>query len=55
MILSFALVHPASAKPLIVEKGIIQCDTICANEVFVKGDVEVAQGATLTVMPGTVV
>ena len=54
-ILPFFLVSSASAKPLIVEKGVIQCDTTWANEVFVKGDVEVAQGVTLTVMPGTVV
>ena len=55
LILPFALVQSASAKPLIVEKGVIESDTIWANEVFVKGDVEVAQGATLIVMPGTVV
>lgn len=46
---------PTLAKPLIMEKGVITSDTIWDKEVLVKGDVEVARGATLTVMPGTVV
>ncbi len=46
---------PASWKPLIIEKGIIQCDTVWEKEVIIKGDVEIDRGATLTIMPGTVV
>jgi parallel beta-helix repeat protein len=38
-----------------MEKGIITSDTVWDKEVLVKGDIEVARGATLTVMPGTVI
>ncbi len=43
------------AQPIIVEKGTISVDTTWSGEVLIKADVEVAKGATLTVMPGTVV
>jgi hypothetical protein len=33
----------------------MKCDTIWDKEVLIKGDIEVVKGATLTVMPGTVV
>ncbi len=45
----------ALAKPLIMEKGVIKSDTTWEKEVLVKGDIEVAKGATLTIMPGTVI
>jgi parallel beta-helix repeat protein len=38
-----------------MEKGVITSDTVWDKEVLVKGDVEVARGATLMVMPGTVI
>lgn len=58
MTLSFLSISPASpalGKPLIVEKGVIKSDTTWEKEVVVMGDVEIAQGATLTIMPGAVV
>ncbi|MCK5438217.1 MAG: right-handed parallel beta-helix repeat-containing protein, partial [Desulfobulbaceae bacterium] len=54
-VVSFSLAGPASGEALIVEKGIIKSDTVWEKEVVIKGDVEIAQGATLIVMPGTVV
>jgi len=38
-----------------MEKSVIKCDTTWEKEVVIRGDVEIARGATLTVMPGTVV
>jgi parallel beta-helix repeat protein len=38
-----------------VDMLILQQDTVWENEILVKGDVEVAKGVTLTIMPGTVV
>ena len=55
MVLSFWLAGPASGKPMIVEKGVIKSDTVWEKEVVVRGDVEIARGSTLIVMPGTVV
>ncbi len=55
MSLSFSLTSPALGKRLIIEKGIVKCDTIWDKEVVIKGDAEIARGATLIVMPGTVV
>lgn len=46
---------PALGSPLIIEKGTIKCDTVWEKEVIVAGDAEIDRGATLTVMPGTVV
>lgn len=46
---------PALGNPLIIEKGVINCDTVWEKEVVITGDVEIARGAILTVMPGTVV
>jgi parallel beta-helix repeat protein len=53
--LSLWSIIPALAKPLIMEKGVIKCDTTWEKEIVVKGDIEVAKGATLTIMPGTVI
>lgn len=51
--------HPAfgkeQGKELVVSKGVIEKDTTWFGEVLIKGDVEVAEGATLMIMPGTVV
>jgi len=55
MILISFLTGAALGKPLVVEKGVIKCDTTWQNEVIIKGDVEIAEGATLVIMPGTVV
>ena len=53
--LTLCLQSPAFGKALIIEKGVIDHNTVWENEVLIKGDVEIAKGATLTVMPGTVV
>jgi len=53
--LSICLISPALGKPLIIEKGVIEHDSIWEKEVIIKGDVEIAKGATLIVMPGTVI
>ena len=42
-------------KELVIDKTTIDRDTIWEGEILIKGDVEVAPGATLTIMPGTVV
>ena len=55
MSFSFWLVSPALGKLVVIEKGVINCDTTWEKEVIVKGDVEIVRGATLTIMPGTVV
>jgi parallel beta-helix repeat protein len=55
IILSICLISPALGKPLIIEKGVIKGDSIWEKEVIIKGDVEIAQGATLILMPGTVI
>jgi hypothetical protein len=55
MTLFFGSISPALGKPLVIEKGVIKSDTTWEKEVVIKGDVEIARGATLTVMPGTVV
>jgi parallel beta-helix repeat protein len=47
--------NPVLGEPLVVEKGIISSDTTWGERVIIKGDVEIAQGATLTVLPGTVI
>ena len=53
--LFFLLLNPVYGEQLVVNKGIIDKDTIWQGEVLIKGDVEVAQNATLMIMPGTVV
>lgn len=49
------LMNSAYGGELIVNKGVIDKDTIWQGEVLITGDVEVAKGATLTILPGTVV
>ncbi|WP_417909069.1 NosD domain-containing protein [Candidatus Electronema sp. PJ] len=52
MFLSF---QPAFSAETVVNKGVIDKNTTWSGEILVKGDVEVAAGATLTIMPGTTV
>ncbi|XOF34360.1 MAG: right-handed parallel beta-helix repeat-containing protein [Candidatus Electrothrix sp. YB6] len=47
--------HPALAEELVVSKGIIDKDTIWSGDILIKGDVEIAEGTTLIIMPGTTV
>jgi hypothetical protein len=49
------LLNPVYGGQLVVNKGVIEKDTIWQGEVLVKADVEVARDATLTIMPGTTV
>ncbi len=49
------LLQPAFGEELVVNKGVIDKDTTWSGEILVKGDVEVAAGATLVIMPGTTV
>ncbi len=51
----FLLLHPAYGGQLVVNKGVIEKNTIWQGEVLITGDVEIAKNATLTIMPGTVV
>jgi len=46
---------PVIAGQLVIKKGIIDKDTIWQGDILIKGDVEVAKGATLTIMPGAVI
>jgi parallel beta-helix repeat protein len=55
ILLIIALCSCASQKGKQIEKGAIKSDTTWSGEIVVKGDVEVAKGATLTIVPGTVV
>ncbi|MCI5135876.1 MAG: hypothetical protein D3920_12570 [Candidatus Electrothrix sp. AW2] len=43
------------AKELVVNKGVLDKDTIWSGEVLIQGDVEVARGVTLLIMPGATV
>jgi len=49
------LLTPALGEQLVVTKGIIDKDTTWQGEILIKGDVEIAETATLIIMPGTVV
>lgn len=51
----FLLVNSAYSEELVINKSIIDKDTIWQGKVLIKGDVEVSEGTTLTIMPGTVV
>ncbi len=52
---AFVIQQPVVAEELVVKKGVIDKDTTWSGDVLVKGDVEVAEGATLLIMPGTTV
>jgi parallel beta-helix repeat protein len=45
----------AGQKGKQIEKGTIKSDTTWSGEILIKGDVEIAKGATLTITPGTVI
>lgn len=47
--------QPAFSAEIVVSKGVLDKNTTWSGEILVKGDVEVAAGATLTIMPGTTV
>lgn len=49
------LPNAASSEELVIGKSVISEDTIWQGEILIKGDVEVAEGATLTIMPGAVI
>jgi hypothetical protein len=49
------LLNPALGEQLVVNKGTIDKDTTWQGEILIKGDVEIAETATLIIMPGTVV
>ena len=46
---------PALAGQRVITKGVIDKDTVWQGNILIKGDVEVAKGATLIIMPGTVI
>lgn len=52
---AFCGLQAASAAETVISKGVIDKNTTWSGEILVKGDVEVAAGATLTIMPGTTV
>ncbi len=53
--LSILMLSPAFGQALVIEKGVIKTDTIWDGDVLINADVEIAKGATLTIMPGTTV
>lgn len=44
-----------SEKARTVEKGVIKSNTTWQKGILIAGDVEIARGATLTIMPGTII
>jgi hypothetical protein len=46
---------PAFPEELLLEKGVIAADTVWSGTVLLKGQIVVKKGATLTILPGTVV
>ncbi len=56
VLILFIVIYACSLeKPRTVEKGIIKSNTTWQKEILIAGDVEIARGATLTIMPGTIV
>lgn len=49
------LLHPALSAETVVDKGVIDKDTVWSGNILIKGDVEVAKDVTLIIMPGTTV
>ncbi len=47
--------HSTFAAETVVNKGVIDKDTVWSGDILVKGDVEVAENVTLIIMPGTTV
>jgi hypothetical protein len=47
--------HSAVAAETVVNKGVIDKDTVWSGDILIKGDVEVAENVTLIIMPGATV
>lgn len=54
-IASFFMACSGPGDQTVLEKTVLKQDTVWQGEILIKGDVEVAKGVTLTIMPGTVV
>jgi parallel beta-helix repeat protein len=52
---AFCGIRSAVAAETVVSKGVLDKDTTWSGEILIKGDVEVAEKATLTITPGTTV
>ncbi len=52
---SFLIACSGSEKQIVLEKTMLDQDTIWQGNILIKGDVEVPEGITLTIMPGTVI
>ncbi|MGR0481135.1 MAG: right-handed parallel beta-helix repeat-containing protein [Candidatus Electronema sp. V4] len=52
---AFCGLQAASAAETVINKGVIDKNTTWSGEILIKGDVEIAAGATLTIMPGAIV
>lgn len=50
---AFVIRQPVLAEELLVQKGVIKKDTTWSGDVLIKGDVEIPEGVTLLIMPGT--
>ena len=55
IVVSFFIGCSGSTEQLVIEKTLLEKDTVWSGEILINGDVEVAEGVTLTIMPGTVV
>ena len=55
ILVAVALSCCAGQKGKQIEKGTIKSNTTWSGEVLIKGDVEIAKGATLTISPGSVI
>ncbi|MCI5151240.1 MAG: hypothetical protein D3916_17965, partial [Candidatus Electrothrix sp. MAN1_4] len=55
LVATFLSLQSGIAKEQVVEKGVIEKDTIWSGDILIKGDVEVAKNATLIIIPGTTV
>jgi len=53
--LVFLLLNSAYSEELVLNKSVLDKNTTWQGAILIKGDIEVAKGATLTIMPGTVV
>lgn len=51
----FLALSPVYGGQRVINKGIINTDTVWQGDILIKGDVEVAKGTTLTIMPGSVI
>jgi parallel beta-helix repeat protein len=51
----FLTLGPAWGGQQVVPKGVLSTDTVWSGEILIQGDVEVAEGVTLLIEPGTVV